>query len=156
MKRIVYLVLALSLAACKTTGDPDNQRAIGAVTGAIFGAFVGYNFLGNGSGQEIMAILGGAAGAAGGYYAADYIIKRDKKKMEKAAYEGLTTAAVGKTVYWENRETGSAGSFKVLRDFARADGRQCREFSSNVMGDLKTVENRRTACRIHNGAWELS
>ncbi len=156
MKRIVILALVLSLAACKTTDDPDNQRAVGAVAGAAFGMFFGYNFLGNGSGQEIMALLGGVAGAAGGYYAADYIIKRDKQKMQKAAYEGLTNTPVGKSVYWENRETGSAGSFKVLRDYATTDGRQCREFSTNVMGELKTVENKRTACRIHNGAWEIS
>lgn len=156
MKKVIFLTLALSLAACKSTGDPDNQRAVGAVAGAVFGAFVGYNFFGGGSGQEVMAVLVGAAGAAGGYYAADYIIKRDQQKMEKAAYEGLTNTPVGKSVYWENKETGTAGSFKVLRAYATADGRQCREFTTNVMGALKTVENRRTACRIHNGAWEIS
>ena len=79
MKRIIFLALALSLASCKTTGDPDNQRAVGAVAGAVIGAFVGYQF-GGGSGQTIMTVLGAVAGSAGGYYAADYIIKRDRKR----------------------------------------------------------------------------
>lgn len=156
MKRIAILALALSLTACKVTNDPDNQRAVSTVTGAIFGAFVGYNLLSSGSGQSIMALLGGAAGGAGAYYAADYVIKRDKKKMSRAAYEGLTNTPVGKTVYWENQDTGSAGSFTVQRAFVTADGRMCREFSTNIMGDLDTIENNRTACRLHNGAWEMS
>ncbi|NKB55931.1 MAG: hypothetical protein GKS00_06310 [Alphaproteobacteria bacterium] len=156
MKRIAILMLALSLAACKTTDDPDNQRAVAAVAGTIFGAFVGYNLLGGGSGQAVMAVLGAAAGGAGGFYAADYVIKRDKKMRERAAYEGLTDTPVGKTVYWENQETGSAGSFTVLRTFTTTDGRMCREFSTNIMGALDTVENKSTACRLHNGAWEMS
>jgi len=155
MKRIVILALALSLVACKTNDDPDNQRAVGAVAGAFFGAFVGYNMFGGGSGQAIMAMLGAAAGGAGGYYAADYVIKRDQQKMGKAAYEGLTDTPVGKSVYWQNDETGSAGSFTVLRAFATADGRLCREFTTNIMGDLDTVETKRTACQLHNGAWEV-
>lgn len=156
MKRVVILALVLSLTACKATNDPDNQRAIGAVTGVILGAFVGYNLVSGGAGQSIMTLLGAAAGGAGGFYAADYVIKRDKKKMSRAAYKGLTNTPVGKTVYWENQDTGSAGSFTVNRAFETADGRMCREFSTNIMGDLDTVENNRTACRLHNGAWEMS
>lgn len=154
MKRVIILALALSLAACKTTDDPDNTRAIGAVAGAVVGAFIGYQF-GNGTGQTIMSLLGAAAGGAGGYYAADYVIKRDQKKMKKAVYEGLTATSVGETVYWQNRDTGSAGSFTILRAFESADGRQCREFVTNIMGELKTVKQQQTACRIHNGAWEV-
>lgn len=155
MKRIAILALALSLTACKVTSDPDNQRAAGAVTGAIFGAFVGYNLVSSSFGQTIMVMLGAAAGSAGGYYAADYVIKRDKEKLSRAAYEGLTSTPVGKTVYWENHDTGSAGSFTVQRAFVTPDGRMCRKFSTNIMGDLDTIENTSTACRLHNGAWEI-
>jgi len=154
MKRVIILALALSLAACKTTDDPDNTRAVGAVAGAVLGAFIGYQ-LGGGTGQTLMTVLGAVGGGAGGYYAADYVIKRDQKKMKKAAYEGLTTTPVGGTVYWQNSDTGSAGSFTVLRAFKTADGRRCREFVSSVMGELDTVKNQKTACRIHNGAWEV-
>ena len=75
--------------------------------------------------------------------------------MKKAAYQGLTTTPVGGTVYWQNQETGSAGSFKILRAYETADGRQCREFVANVMGERDTVKSQKTACRIHNGAWEV-
>lgn len=154
MKRVIYLALALSLAACKTTDDPDNTRAVGAVAGAVLGAFIGYQF-GNGTGQTLMTVLGAVGGGAGGFYAADYVIKRDQKKMKKAVYQGLTETPVGGTVYWQNPDTGSAGSFKVLRAFQTADGRQCREFVANIMGERDTVKNQQTACRIHNGAWEV-
>ena len=155
MKRVIILALALSLAACKTTDDPDNARAVGAVAGAVIGAFIGYQF-GGGSGQVVMTALGAAAGGAGGFYAADYVIKRDQKKMKKAAFEDLTATPVGGTVYWQNPDTGSAGSFTVLRAFETADGRQCREFVANTMGELDTVKNQQTACRIHNGAWVVT
>lgn len=155
MKKVIFLALALSLAACKTTNDPANTRAVFTIGGTIIGAIIGYE-LGNGTGQTIMAMLGAAAGGAGGYYAADYIIENDRKKMKKAAYRGLEETPVGGTVYWQNRDTGSAGSFTVLRAFATADGRQCRDFVAHLMGDLDTLEERRTACRIHYGAWEIS
>lgn len=154
MKRIAVLVFAASLAACQTN-DPDNQRAVGAVSGVILGAFVGYNMFSSGTGQTIMTLLGGAAGGAGGYYAADYIIKRDKEKMEKAAFLSLDSAAEGSTVYWENDDTGSAGSFTVLRSFQSQEGRRCREFMANAMGELGTIEKKETACLRHNGSWEI-
>jgi len=154
MKRIAVLLLAGSLAACQTS-DPDNQRAVGAMSGVILGAFIGYNMFGSGSGQTIMAALGAAAGGAGGYYAADYVIKQDQKKMEKAAFLSLDSASEGSTVYWENDETGSAGSFKVLRSFQSPEGRRCRELMASAMGELGTVEKKETACLLHNGAWEI-
>lgn len=155
MKKVIFLVLALALAACKTTEDPANTRAVVTVAGTIIGAIVGYG-LGNGSGQAIMTVLGAAAGGAGGYYAADYIIRKDQEKMSRAAYQGLEHTPVGGTVYWQNRDTGSAGSFTMLRTFATADGRECREIVAHLMGHLNTLKQRHTACRIFNGAWEFS
>ena len=152
MKRFAMMALAASLAtACQTTGDPDNQRAVGAVGGALVGAFVGYTMFGAGGGQAVMALLGGV----GGYYAIDEIIKRDKKKMQKAAYESLNGGTQGRTVYWENQDTGSAGSFTILRSYQARDGRPCRDFSARAMGDRQTTDRRRTACRRANGDWEL-
>ncbi len=110
MKRVIFLALALSLAACKTTDDPDNTRAVGAVAGAVLGAFVGYQF-GGGSGQMIMTVLGAVGGGAGGYYAADYIIKRDKKKMKKAAYKKSDTEKVTidfAAALWESGKSEAA------------------------------------------------
>jgi surface antigen len=156
MKRFATLVLVASLAitACQQTKDPDNQRAVGAVSGAILGAILGYA-IGNGSGEAVMALLGAGVGSVGGYYAADEIIKRDKKNMQKAAYESLSSGVEGQIVYWENQETGSAGSFTVLRSYQTRDGRLCRDVSAWAMGDSQTTERRQTACRLTNGGWEL-
>ncbi len=156
MNRIAMVALAASLAtACQTAGGPDNQRAVGAVRGAMLGAIVGYSLLGGGSGRHVMALLGAGAGGYGGYYAVDDIIQRDKKKMQKAAYESLSAGAKGKTVYWENRDTGSAGSFTVLRSYQTRDGRLCRDLSAKAMGDRRTTDRRRTACRLTDGGWEF-
>ncbi|MDA0663304.1 MAG: RT0821/Lpp0805 family surface protein [Proteobacteria bacterium] len=155
MKRFSVLVLIAGLTACQTN-DPANQRASATLSGLFLGAFVGYNILSSGgNGQTIMTILGAAAGSAGGYYAADYIIRMDREKMERAAFLSLDGAAEGSTVYWENEDTGSAGSFWVLRSFQEPDGRLCREFIANVMGDSATIERQNKACRIRNGAWEI-
>ena len=100
-------------------------------------------------------LLSAGAGAAGGYYAADEIVKRDREKMQNAAYESLNRGARGRAVYWENRDTGSAGSFTVLRSYRARDGRLCREISARAMGARKTTQRRRTACRLNDGGWEL-
>ena len=154
MKRIAALILVAGLTACQTN-DPANQRASATLSGLFLGAFVGYNILGSGTGQTIMTVLGAAAGGAGGYYAADYIIRMDKQKMERAAFLSLDSAAEGSTVYWENEDTGSAGSFTILRSFQSSNGRRCREFIANTMGEAATVERQETACQIRNGAWEI-
>lgn len=154
MKRFAVLVLVAGLAACQT-GDPANQRASATLSGMFLGAFVGYNILSGGTGQTIMTVLGAAAGGTGGYYAAEYIIQKDKQKMERAAFLSLDSASEGSTVYWENDDTGSAGSFRILRSFQASDGRDCREFIANAMGESATIERQSTACRIRNGAWEI-
>jgi surface antigen len=156
MKRIAMMALAASLAAaCQITSDPDNKRAAGAVGGAILGVVAGYTMFGSGSGQSVMALLGAGAGGAGGYYVVDAIVKRDRKKRQKAAYESLNGGEVGRTVYWENQATGSAGSFTVLRSYRARDGRLCRDYSAKAMNELQTTDQRRTACRLADGGWEL-
>ena len=96
----------------------------------------------------------GAVGA-GGYYAVDAIIKRGRKKMQKAAYESLNGGEVGWIVYWEIQATGSAGSFTVLRSYRARDGRLCRDYLAKAMNELKNTDQRRTACRLADGGWEL-
>ena len=156
MKRLAMMALSASLAtACQTTGDPDNKRAAGAVGGAILGVVAGYTMFGSGSGQSVMALLGAGAGGAGGYYAVDGIIKRGRKKMQKAAYESLNGGEVGRIVYWEIQAAGSAGSFTVLRSYRARDGRLCRDNSAKAMNELKNTDQRRTACRLADGGWEL-
>ena len=156
MKRIAMFALAASLAtACQTNDDPDNQRALGAVGGAIAGAIISYSLFGNSDSNAILTLLGTGAGSVGGYYAVDEIIKRDKNKMQKAAFESLNAGVDGQAVYWENQDTGSAGSFTVLRSYQRRDGRLCRDFTATAMGDRHTTDHRRTACRLADGGWEV-
>ena len=155
MKRIAVLALAISLVACQQTSDPANQRAVGTLSGMFIGAFIGYSLIGGDTGRAIMTVLGAAAGGAGGYYATDYIIKRDQQMKDHAAFLSLDGGKIGSTVYWENEDTGSAGSFTVLRTFKSSDGRRCREFTANTMGVLRTVKQTETACQLSNGSWEI-
>jgi surface antigen len=148
-------VLALTLAGCQTKNE-GSMRASMLITGALVGGFVGYNFFASSdAARVIFGLAGAAAGSYGAKYASDHIIKKDMERRKMAAYQSLVVADEGVPVFWENPETGSSGSFKVLRSYKSAEGRVCRELETHDSGEDGSVTNQQTACQLFNGAWEL-
>jgi surface antigen len=147
--------LALTLVGCKTNNE-GSMRASMLITGALVGGFVGYNFIGSSdAARVIFGMAGVAAGSYGAKYASDHIIKKDQERRKKAAYQSLVEVEEGLPVFWENPETGSSGSFKVLRTYKSTEGRVCRELESHAAGEDGAVTKQQTACQLFNGAWEL-
>ena len=151
----LIVVVALLLVGCQTK-NPGSMRASMLIVGALAGGFFGYNVLGSSDATKV--ILGMAGAAAGGYgamYASDFIIKRDMKRRKMAAYQSLVAKNEGVPYYWENPETGSSGSFTILRTFKSAEGRVCRDVEAHAVGEEGSVTKQQTACQLFNGAWEL-
>jgi len=96
MKKVILTSsIALTLAACTTTGNTEKNAAIGAAGGAAAGAIIGNNV---GSGDaKTGAIIGGIAGAVGGG-----LVGREK---DKAMGEPtvLKQAANGQKLYYDER-----------------------------------------------------
>ena len=152
---VLIAALALILVGCQTKNE-GSMRASMMITGALAGGFIGYNYLGGGDAvRTILGIAGMAAGAYGADYASDFVIKKDQERRKMAAYQSLVTANEGVPVYWDNPETGSSGSFKVLRTYKSTEGRVCRELESHAAGEEGSVTKQQTACQLFNGAWEL-
>lgn len=127
------------------------------IAGVMAGGFIGYNIIGGSdAARAIFSVAGMAAGGAGARYASDYVIQRDQVRRKKAAYRSLSNAKEGVPFYWKNPETGSHGSYKVLKSYTSPEGRQCRELESHASGEEGAVTKREIACQIYNGAWEIA
>ena len=152
------LALSVGLSGCVT--DEMHQRegtlATGAMVGALVGGLLGYNLIGKGDGRWIGAVLLGAAGAAGGYWAADYLTSEDKAAMEKSAHESLTHATTGETVSWKGESGAAEGSFTPTRTYLNDQGQICRDFDITLTHNAESREGSQTACRRENGDWVIS
>jgi surface antigen len=151
-KFAVLLVVTAAMSGCQTQNE-GSMRASMMIAGVMAGGFIGYNLVGGSdAARAIFSIAGMAAGGAGAQYASEFVIKRDQERRKKAAYRSLSAKKEGVPFYWKNPETGSEGSFKVLRSYKSPEGRRCRELESHAKGGEGAVTKRQTACRIHNGA----
>ena len=153
---VLALILSLGLSGCFTDdqqGGNKNSLAAGAVVGAVVGGLIGYNLIGKGDGRWIGALLMGAAGAAGGYWAADYLTNQDKMAMQKSAHDSLSYASTGETVTWKGESSETHGSFTPTRTYLNNQGQICRDFEITLSAGEDTREGSQTACRKETGDW---
>ena len=100
-----------------------------------------------------MRILFLGAGAVGGYYAADYLTRLDRRAMEETTYATLTDAPIGEARTWKNPNSGNNGEVHAIRTFMSSEGQLCRDYANVAEVDGQRVETQHTACRNATGAW---
>ena len=151
------LILSLGLSGCFTDEKHGNKNSLaaGAMVGALVGGLIGYNLIGKGDGRWIGALLMGAAGAAGGYWAADYLTSEDKMAMQKTAHDSLSYASTGETVAWKGESSDAHGSFTPTRTYLNELGQICRDFTISLTAGEETREGSQTACRKETGDWVI-
>lgn len=157
-------VAGVCAAALLTTGcgnvpkfDRDETIAGGVVAGAIIGGLIGYSALsGSASGELIGLAIGTGVGAVGGYYAADYLTRLDRRAMEETTYATLTDAPIGETRTWNNEGSGNSGEVHAIRTFMSGQGQLCRDYANVARVQGERVETYHTACRNAAGAWVVS
>jgi surface antigen len=147
----VTALLAVSLAACETTGGP--KQTGGAVLGGVGGAIAGAQF-GSGSGRIAAAAVGTLLGALLGSEVGRSLDKADLAYANQAN-QRAQAAPMQQTIQWSNPETGNYGTVTPVREGRAQDGSYCREFQQTVTIGGKTESAFGTACRQPDGTWRV-
>lgn len=151
---VLATMAAVSLSACSESLDGmGNKQMIGAGTGALLGGVLGSK-VGKGDGQLWATGAGALLGLAVGNSIGQSLDRADiayANRAEEQAY----TAPVGRTIKWNNPETGRYGSVTPVRDGRASDGRYCREFKTSIFidGEAQTANGR--ACQNNDGSWQV-
>lgn len=156
MKRVLCVAsIALLVSACAVT-DRKNKLAVATVTGALSGAYVGWQVFGAGATGilGIFAIGGVSAGAA--YLAADSLLPRERESLHRATYRSLQDGAAGVTTTWTSADAKVRASITPIRSFVSKKGRLCRKFAVVFHIGKSRESFTRTACRGHDGSWQTA
>jgi surface antigen len=166
--RLVFLVLALSLAGCAGTGagvpgpgaaGPDgdfgipegtcNKRAVGAVLGGAIGGIIGAQ-VGDGAGRNIAILVGAAAGTLIGSHIGKTMDEADRACVGEA----LEKAGDNRTVAWTSDDGGTAYRVTPLASAPNTDP-ACRMFvlEAKTAGGASTSNAQ--ACRDPGGSWRV-
>jgi surface antigen len=152
LKILTVAAMALSLAACESTGG--QKQTGGALLGGIGGAVAGAQF-GKGSGQIAAAAAGTLLGALIGSEVGRSLDKADMEYANRANQQA-TTAPIGAPIRWNNPQSGNSGIVTPVRDGVdSASGAYCREFQQTVVIGGKTQQAYGTACRQPDGTWKV-
>jgi len=103
-------------------------------------------------------------GLGGSYFLADYRVGQelsrielvrlaDKQVKEAALYEALEKNISGRTVAWENPDSGRSGSITPVRTFKNRQGQWCREYAASEALGNDQDSRRAIACRQPEGIW---
>jgi surface antigen len=146
---------SLMLSACEgmDTGGMGNKQLIGAGTGAVLGGVLGSK-VGKGSGQLVGVGVGTLLGLAVGNSIGQSLDKADlayAQQAEQKAYK----APIGKTISWNNPESGRSGTVTPTRDGRSNDGRYCREYKTTIYIDGRAESGVGTACQNSDGTWAV-
>jgi surface antigen len=148
--------VALALSGCQVASDRDNRIAAATIVGAGAGILLASELYGTSTGGAIAMLGFGTLGAAGGYWLAQSLLPEEKQAMSEAAYRSLEQTPVGKTVRWQDADTGNSGSFTPLRAYVDKQGRRCRDLQSTVSVGAETRTSQSSVCRISDTAWQVA
>jgi len=151
------LIACFFLVACSGTDQGSNER-IGSTAGAVIGAVVGSRIgtsLGKRSGRILGASLGAIFGSMIGKEISRTLSQADIRRADKSAQKAMETGNTGKTVTWNNPDTGNSGTYKPISDRKQEGHKVCRDFESAVVIDGEKNVATGRACRQPDGSWKI-
>lgn len=146
-------LIVLSLSACADIQN-NPKRSLGTLLGAGLGALAGSQ-IGGGTGQLAAVAIGTLGGAYLGGEVGRSLDRADKAHAERAAQSALEYTPAGQTARWHNPDSGHSGTFTPTRTYQTADGRNCREYQTNVTVGGQGKDAYGTACRQGDGTWKI-
>lgn len=157
MKKIlVVAIVALSLAACQTTGAPgefgSNKTTGGGIIGAVLGGVAGSQF-GKGKGQLIAVGVGTLGGMFVGSGVGSSLDKMDEMYAKRNANKTLEYGRSNQPSRWQNPDSGHSGTFTAGP--VKSGGKVCRPYTTTIYIDGKQETGTGTACRNSNGQWVM-
>lgn len=146
---LTMILLSVTLSAC--SAQDFNKENTGTVLGALGGGVIGSKF-GKGNGQlwatGAGAVLGGLAGKTIG----KQLDERDQM-LQNQAFEKSYSAPVGKSIKWNNPNTGNNGTVTTTREGYADDNQYCREYQQTIIVAGKKETAVGTACKNPDGSW---
>lgn len=146
----IAMLLLVPLTGCQTMSD-NPKTTIGGLGGAATGGLIAAAAGGGGAGIAAGVIGGALLGGLIG----NMLDQRDKEMQAKAASQALERAQAGKTVAWQNPDSGHSGTVTPTRTYQTAQGTYCREYTQTVTIDGKKENSYGTACRQPDGSWKI-
>lgn len=150
-KLAAVFTLAVSLAACQTTGG---KQGTGTLLGAGLGALAGSQ-IGSGSGQLAAVALGTLGGAYLGGEIGASLDRADQAFAQQTAFSSLDRTPTGTVSQWQNPDSGNSGTFTPTRTFKSRAGQDCRDYETTVNINGRTEIAKGTACRQPDGSWQI-
>ena len=155
-KFMAFALICMFTVSCANQqgGEPMiSKQNIGALGGAVIGGVLGSQ-VGGGSGQlwatGAGAVLGGLVGSEIG----KSLDKADRMYLNRAA-EQAQTAPVGRSISWNNPDSGNRGTVTPVRDGRDGSNNYCREYETTVYIDGRAETGTGTACKQADGRWSI-
>jgi surface antigen len=135
-------------------GGTASWGAGGMILGALLGGYVG----------ERVSEEGGARGQVGGpirlgpveiCFQNACVAEEDSYRYSESTYESFLNEPVGSRTSWQNPVTGNHGTTTITREFTRADGARCKEFTQSVVLNAQQRNVNGAACRAEDGTWNV-
>jgi len=148
-KNTIAAALAVTLvAACSHNGGQDGgmkKSDVGALTGAIAGAWIGSN-TGKGKGNILAIATGTLLGAYIGHEVGYSLDRADMQYMQKASYETFEYTPSNTTSRWINPDSGNSGTITPTHTYTTDYGQYCREFTQTINVGGKVQKGYGKAC----------
>ena len=149
MKKIVFLLMIISLSCSLVGCDNMTKQDVGVLTGGAIGGLVGSRF-GGGSGQVLATVGGAVIGAAIGGLIGHNMDKTDQLQMQQA----LENDKTNQTTSWKNPDNGNTYQVTPKQTYYNK-GTPCREYYMNAMIGGKPQQVWGKACRQADGSWQV-
>ena len=154
-KNILAIALCCPLmAACVTDGIGRPKQGFGTLGGAAAGGLLGSQ-IGGGTGSLIATGAGVLLGAFLGSEIGASLDRADEVYVQRAV-QRVGTASTGRTIRWENPETGNRGTFRPTNLPRRTSDGFCREFSTTIFVGGQAQKGTGLACQKRDGTWAIN
>ena len=147
----VVILVALATTGCATM-EANPKTSIGAAGGGLVGGLIAAAAGGNPAVIAASVIGGILIGGMVG----NLLDQRDKQMAAEAAHRAMESAPTGKSVAWQNPDSGHSGTVTPTRTFQTANGNYCRDYQTTIVIDGKDERATGTACRQPDGSWRIA
>lgn len=152
VKTGIAAVLAVALAGCASS-DYGNKQLAGGLLGGAGGALLGSQ-VGGGSGRLVATAAGTLIGAFAGSSIGQSLDRADRLYAGRAHYAALESAPAGRSIAWNNPDSGHSGTVTPTRTW-QSGGGYCREYQQTVYVGGQPQSAYGTACRQPDGSWQV-
>lgn len=144
---VLILLSCMLISSCTKQGG-------GAAIGAIAGGLLGSQF-GGGEGKMVTAGIGAIAGGLIGSSIGKSLDEHDKMMAERSTQKALESSPSGRSVAWNNPDSGHRGSVTPTKTYQNRTGDYCREYTQTVVIGGEEQKAYGKACRKPDGHWVI-